>query len=1170
MRKLLLLLTLFPFIAQSQIILPVAGNGSVGYSGDGSPAVYATLSTAYGLALDRFNNLYIADETGERIRVVSQLGIINTYAGNGVPGWWGDTGPATAAQLYGPNNMAFDAGGNMYIADQWNGRVRKVSASGVITTFAGTGSSSGGGDGGPATAASLIQPTGVTIDGVGNVYIADYSGNNIRKVDPSGIISTFCNSTRVTGYTGDGGPATAATIDLPWNVRCDNAGNLYIADMYNYCIRKINTSGVISTVAGTGSPGYGGDGGPATAASLYWPEDVYVDGSGTIYIADMFNDLIRVVNPSGIISTIAGTPTISGYGYSGDWGPATAATFRNPSGIVVDNRGVIYIADRNNRRIRKIVGYNRSPQFYYSSRQLTICENAASIAVDSALGAVDTTTGYTDTWTLVSAPVNGTAIVSYTTSSSGGGMIPSGLTYTPSAGFTGNDSFRVRVSNGLLADTAMIYIVVSPVPTMGPITGTTGVCAGAAIVVSDTTAAGAWSSGNTGIATISSGGAVTGVAGGTTTISYSATYGCGTVMATTSVTVNPLPVAGTVIGVTSVCAASVATLTDAAAGGIWSSSNTGIATVGSTGMVAGVSAGTTTISYAVTNGCGKIAATATITVDILPTAGTIGGSAGVCVGAGILLTDAVASGVWSSGLTGVATISSTGTVTGVMAGTTTISYTVTNSCGSATATKTISVSTLPAYGTITGASSVCVGAGITLTDVAVGGVWSSSLTGIATVSGGAVTGIAAGTTIISYMVPSSCGAVAAVTTITVNPLPLAGAITGAAGVCVGATTSLSEAAGGGVWSSTSTGVATVSGGGTVAGLAAGTTTISYTVTNSCGSAAATKTVTVNNLPAAGTITGATGVCAGITTPLTDAATGGVWSSTSTGVATVSGGGAVAGITAGTTTISYTVANSCGTAAAIAIVTVNPLPVSGTITGAAGVCVGATTSLTDAATGGVWSSTSTGVATISSGGIISGVTAGATTISYTVTNSCGTVATTLAMTINALPSAGTITGSPELCTGHTVTLSDVVAGGAWSSSNTTASVSGAGVVSGIWMGTDTILYIVTNVCGSDSAKFQVTVLAPDACAALQATTNTLLQGAARIYPNPNGGTFTLQISASIQEDAIVAITNIIGQKLKEFSMPVNSTSEIKLDEPAGLYFLSVTTTYGKSIIKFLVE
>jgi len=330
------------------IIKTVAGNGIPGYSGDGCPATDAQLDTPIGMAADASGNLYIVEWMNNCIRKVDASGIITTVAGNGTPGYRGDGGPAIDAQLSWPWSIAVDASGNIYIADTENYRVRKVDPSGIITTVAGNGTRGYSGDGGPATDAQLDCADGVAVDASGNIYITDTENYRVRKVDPSGIITTVAgNGTR--GYSGDGGPAIDAQLHWPLGVAVDALSNIYITDGYR--IRKVDASGIITTVAGNGTWGYSGDGGPAIDAQLDWPLGVAVDAAGNLYVADTWNYCIRKVDSSGIITTMAGSGT---WGYSGDGGPATLAFLSIPVGIAVDVLTNLYIADTYNYRVRKV------------------------------------------------------------------------------------------------------------------------------------------------------------------------------------------------------------------------------------------------------------------------------------------------------------------------------------------------------------------------------------------------------------------------------------------------------------------------------------------------------------------------------------------------------------------------------------------------------------------------------------------------------------------------------------------------------------------------------------------------------------------------------------------------------------------------------------------------
>jgi hypothetical protein len=384
------------------VITTFAGGGI----GDGGPATNAPLNDPSGVAVDTAGNIYIADYGNSRIRKITvSSGVITTIAGTGTDGYAGDGGPATSAQLNRPSGVAVDTAGNIYIADYGNSRIRKVDAiTGVITTIAGTGTSGYAGDGGPATSAQLNDPRGVAVDTAGKIYIADTSNNRIRKVTGSpGVITTIAG-TGTSGYAGDGGPATTARLNYPSGVAVDTAFNIYIADSDNYRIRKVTvSSGVITTIAGTGTDGFAGDGGPATSAQLNDPRGVAVDTAGNIYIADFFNNRIRTVTGSpGVITTIAGDGTS---GYAGDGGPATSAQLRNPRGVAVDTAGNIYIADRDNDRVRKVLlaGVPSAPAKPSAPTKPSVVAGNAAVAVS---------------WSAPAA--NGSAISGYTATASPG------------------------------------------------------------------------------------------------------------------------------------------------------------------------------------------------------------------------------------------------------------------------------------------------------------------------------------------------------------------------------------------------------------------------------------------------------------------------------------------------------------------------------------------------------------------------------------------------------------------------------------------------------------------------------------------------------------------------------------------------------------------------------
>ena len=285
------------------IITTVAGNGSYNFSGDGSAATNANMRYPSGVAMDKAGNLFIADANNYRVRKVDTNGLITTVAGNGSIGYSGDGGTATNAAIYYPAGVVVDAAMNIFIADYYNNRIRKVDTNGIITTVAGNGSSGYSGDGGAATSATLDDPIGVAVDAGGNLFIADYYNSRIRKVDTNGIITTVAGNGNY-GFSGDGAAATNGSIRYPYGIAVDNAGDLFIADYYNYRIRKVDANGIITTVAGNGINGYAGDGAVATNAKLSEPVSVAVDAANNFYIADTQNNRIRKVSAFASLPTL--------------------------------------------------------------------------------------------------------------------------------------------------------------------------------------------------------------------------------------------------------------------------------------------------------------------------------------------------------------------------------------------------------------------------------------------------------------------------------------------------------------------------------------------------------------------------------------------------------------------------------------------------------------------------------------------------------------------------------------------------------------------------------------------------------------------------------------------------------------------------------------------------
>lgn len=678
--------------SHAQIIKNYAGNGFAGYSGDGGPATAAQLDSPTCLAAGPDGSIYIGDQFNNRVRKVRASGTITTVAGTGVLDTAGDGGPATNAHLAQNWGVAVDGAGNIYISDPPYNQVRKVSPDGIITTVAGNGAYGYSGDGGPATDARLRVPLGLAVDAAGNLYIGDADNHCVRKVGTDGIISTYAGvgGLSVDVFSGDGGPAVNARFGYIWGLATDVHGNLYICDgRDNDRVRKVDAGGIITTIAGDGGHSYTGDGVAATATSLNEPIGVYALPNGVVYIADCHNNRIRKIDKTGIITTIAGTGTP---GYNGEGIPAAGAQVFHPVGVYVDTNENVYFSDLMNARVRTII--NILGFVYGDDEAIHVCANSTANAVNTVLSVRDVYVGLSDNWSLVLPPVHGTASVSYGTLSTGGVLTPTGCTYTPDAGYTGLDSFDVRVMNSLSSDVIRIYVSVDPMITAGTIVGPDYVCVGDTIYFTNAAGDGAWvpAQGHVATAPASGGSAIIGLSPGADTVVFTIGNSCGSASTSKAILVHALPDAGTVSGPDNMCVGSTAQFTASVSSGAWSTLNIN-ASVDAGGKVTGVSEGATAVIYTVHNTWCTAAAIHLVDIETFPSAGTISGAVAVCVGASTLLKANVENGAWSSTYGNAGVFG--GVVTGIAPGIEYIKYSVTNSCGTDVTTWPITVYALP-------------------------------------------------------------------------------------------------------------------------------------------------------------------------------------------------------------------------------------------------------------------------------------------------------------------------------------------------------------------------------------------------------------------------------------------------------------------------------------------
>ncbi len=720
----------------AQIIITVAGNGTVGYSGDGGQATSAKLNNPTGVSFDVSGNTYIADYLNNRIRKVNTAGVITTVVGNGTAGYSGDNIQATAAELTKPYGTVFDAAGNMYISDMYNHRIRKVNTSCIITTIAGNGIIGSIGDGGQATAAEIYCPEGMAFDAFGNLFIADQFNHRVRKINTAGIITTVAGN-GIGGFSGDNIQATAAELYYPSDVAFDATGNLYICDYWNNRVRMVNSSGIITTIAGNGTHAFSGDGGLSTAASLSWPTGIAFSCVGNLYIADQINNRIRLVNTSGIITTIAGNGVGS---YGGDGGQATNAELNESIGVAIDAASNLYISDFANNRIRKIDSVCICNTTSITCTVLGAPTYSNNFGSNAALYAPALPAGETNYPYVTGVPINGSYVISYTSNPSG--TTPPLGDYIHAGDHTGNPHGCMMIVNAdYPPDTVFTFNVTGLCPNTtyqfsgyvanndNP-TGLGPVCSVANYIYANVkfqveyptgTVQGSVNSGNlplgpndSNFVWIQTGFMFTTVAGQTTAkiiLINNAPGGCGNDFVVDDISISPCGTSGNLISITGntvVCSGTTTTLT--ASGASTYTWNTG-ATNASV-IVSPTVTTTYTVESGSTGGCSGGSSMAVATVSVVPNLPvSITGDTFLCVGQTTTLTASGASNyIWSANAGGVTTASV------VLSPTVTTIYSVVGEAGSCIgqAIATVTVVSHPLV-SVTGNTFICVGNTTTLT-----------------------------------------------------------------------------------------------------------------------------------------------------------------------------------------------------------------------------------------------------------------------------------------------------------------------------------------------------------------------------------------------------------------------------------------------------------------------
>jgi len=595
------------------ITVTIAGNGSAAFVGDGVWSKSTGIGRPYDVCTDTMNNLYYTDETNARILKISvQTGAISTVAGGGTST---ASGIAATSALLAPRNMCIDASGNIYVVNGQTEIERIDAVTNIITNIAGSAIAGYSGDGGPATAATFKDIFGICTDAAGNIYLVDEENNRVRKITAATGIVTTIAGTGSSGYSGDGGPATAARIYNSSSITTDPLGNVYFMDQtyfYFARFRKIDVvTGIISTIAGdsVGTVPYGM---PVLNTYLGKVTGVCRDRHGNFHcneISCTCRRLDMTTDSSYLECGAIGTESFL------DNTNSQLSLMNAPYGICMDASDNLYIADYGNNRIRKLIQLTSTPSFAYGSGEFISACPGITYTLDSSLSITDIDSMQTETFTVLTPPAHGSLSGLPATAVSAAPLssltAPSGTGYMAEAGYAGPDSFQVQVSDGTLSSVLTVHISVTGLS----VTGANNICSTAPAAYTASISGAAWSVSNAS-ATVSPAGLVTGLSAGTDTIICSATNSCGTLTYNKVVTIVTAPplTAGVISGTFILGIGATTTLTDPVIGGLWSLTNSSCIIL-SPGVFQAVSVGADTAIYTITNACGSTAASQAVVVN---------------------------------------------------------------------------------------------------------------------------------------------------------------------------------------------------------------------------------------------------------------------------------------------------------------------------------------------------------------------------------------------------------------------------------------------------------------------------------------------------------------------------------------------------------------------------